>query len=153
MRSDNALPRAVVDTNLAVSGIVFPGDPPRALIRAFLARAFTLISSPQVRAEYRQVLARPKFTLKYGLSPADVAAFLKQVDEAAPPVIPLAQLPLAVRDPKDEPILAAALGGNADFLVTGDKDLLVLAGDPRRGALQIVTAAEFLAVLGEQDGS
>ena len=153
MRSARSWPSAVVDTNLAVSGLVFPGGPPRALIRAFLAQTFTLITSTQARAEYRQVLARPKFTVKYGLAPSEAAAFLKQVDESAPPVTPLAHLPLSVRDPKDDPILAAALGGDADYLVTGDQDLLVLAGDPRLGALRIVTAAEFLAVLADEEGS
>jgi predicted nucleic acid-binding protein len=48
----------------------------------------------------------------------------------------------------DERILGAALAGNADFLVTGDEDLLVLAGDPRLGSLRIVTVAAFLAILG-----
>ena len=52
-----------------------------------------------------------------------------------------------MRDPKDEPILAAALGGGADYLVTGDADLLIYRGDSRLGSLQIVTVHQFLAVL------
>lgn len=46
-------------------------------------------------------------------------------------------------------ILAAALGGGADYVVTGDADLLVLNGDPRLGNLRIVTAGDFLALLSE----
>jgi predicted nucleic acid-binding protein len=57
---------------------------------------------------------------------------------------------LAVRDSKDEPILASGLGGRADYLVTGDKDQLVLAGDPGLGTLKIVTVTEFLAVLAQR---
>jgi predicted nucleic acid-binding protein len=56
-------------------------------------------------------------------------------------------LPIDVRDEKDERVLEAALGGRADYLVTGDNDLLVLAGDPRLGALRIVTARAFLELL------
>jgi predicted nucleic acid-binding protein len=65
-------------------------------------------------------------------------------------VLPNNELPLPVRDVKDEPILAAAFGGQADYIVTGDKDLLVLDGDPRLGKLRIVTARAFLDVLAAQ---
>ena len=60
--------------------------------------------------------------------------------------------PLHVRDPKDELILATALGGRADFLVSGDDDLVVLRDEPKlKERLKIVTATEFLAlVLSEQ---
>lgn len=67
--------------------------------------------------------------------------------DAAERVDLLPVLPVSVRDPKDEHILAAALGGEADYLVTGDQDLLVLAGDPRLGSLQIVTVAAFMDIL------
>ncbi|HEV8160029.1 MAG TPA: putative toxin-antitoxin system toxin component, PIN family, partial [Pyrinomonadaceae bacterium] len=46
------------------------------------------------------------------------------------------------RDPKDDKLLELALSGNADFLVTGDKDLLVL--NPFRGGVKIITPREFL---------
>ncbi len=48
--------------------------------------------------------------------------------------LPLAALPVHCRDPKDDPSLAAALGGNADYIVTGDADLLVLDGHSTLGA-------------------
>jgi predicted nucleic acid-binding protein len=56
-------------------------------------------------------------------------------------------IPVSVRDPKDKRMLAAAIEGAADYLVTGDQDLLVLQGDPRLGDLRIVPAARFLATL------
>ncbi|HEX5501645.1 MAG TPA: hypothetical protein VFW96_03425 [Thermomicrobiales bacterium] len=46
-------------------------------------------------------------------------------------------------------VLAAALGGSADYRVTGDDDLLALAGDPRLGALRIVTVRAFLDLLAD----
>ena len=48
---------------------------------------------------------------------------------------------------KAETVLATALAGIADYLVTGDQDLLVLDGDPAIGALRIVTVREFLAAV------
>lgn len=55
--------------------------------------------------------------------------------------------PISLRDPDDEVILSSALEGGCDFLVTGDKDLLSVARDPRLGLLRIVTAADFLTTL------
>ena len=59
-------------------------------------------------------------------------------------IIPLNSLPLHSRDPKDDKLLALALGGNADYLITGDNDLLVLEGHSEIGNLRIITAAAFL---------
>jgi predicted nucleic acid-binding protein len=53
-----------------------------------------------------------------------------------------------VRDPKDQMLLDAALGGKAEYIVTGDRDLRDLAAHSQLGALQIVTARQFLDVLG-----
>ncbi|PIR63086.1 MAG: putative toxin-antitoxin system toxin component, PIN family, partial [Candidatus Pacebacteria bacterium CG10_big_fil_rev_8_21_14_0_10_42_12] len=49
-----------------------------------------------------------------------------------------------VRDKKDQDILDTAISGKADFLVTGDDDLLVLANDTRVGKLNILTPREFV---------
>ena len=146
MRSASSRASAVVDTNLIVSGLVFERGAPRRLVRAGFDQTFSMLISQSVRAEYERVLTRPWFATRYGLSPDDVDAFLKLLDTSVSMVTPLTELPVPVRDPKDEPILAA-LGGQADYLVTGDKDLLVLAGDPRLGTLRIVTAADFLAAI------
>jgi len=53
-----------------------------------------------------------------------------------------------VRDAKDEVILAPALGGRADYLVTGDEDLLVLRGSAEIGSLRILRARELVELLG-----
>jgi putative PIN family toxin of toxin-antitoxin system len=103
--------------------------------------------SPLLREEYARVLPRPKFRRAYGLTPEVVADLLALIDARAVAVAPAAQLPVEVRAPKDTMVLAAALGGAADYLVTGDEDLLALAGDPRLGTLRIVTARAFLDAL------
>lgn len=82
---------------------------------------------------------------EYQLTQAELTGLFAGL-ETASRVEPLPTLPLDVRDPKDRPILGAALRG-ANDLVTGDNDPLVLAGDSRLGGLQIVTVAAFLAVL------
>jgi len=147
MSEPSGKPRAVVDTNLFVSGTFFQrGDPYRVLV-AWRAGRFALLVPVFQHAELVDVFSRPKFVDRYGLAAGDVDELFASL-AAAEPVVPTARMPLDVRDPKDAPILAAALGG-ADFLVTGDKDLLVLRDDPRLGGLRIVTAGEFLAILDE----
>ena len=146
-------PRAVADANVVVCGSISPGGVPFHVLQAWRRGAFVLLLSTDQATERRDGLSRPWITARVRVLGREATAILGAIEAGAAPVTPLAQHPLPVRDPKDEPILAAALGGNADFLVTGDKDLLVSAGDPRRGALRTVTAAEFLAVLGEQEAS
>jgi putative PIN family toxin of toxin-antitoxin system len=138
---------AVVDTNLAVSGPLFKRGPPYQLIQAMYARRFISVYSDALLDEYRGVLARPHFAERYGLTPAEVAAFLIVITTSGRRVTPLRPLPVAVRDPKDEKVLAAALGGQADYLTTGDEDLLELAGNPKIGKLKIMSVREFLAVI------
>ncbi|MGH2459695.1 MAG: putative toxin-antitoxin system toxin component, PIN family [Chloroflexota bacterium] len=152
MRSGKARVGSVVDTNLIVSGLIRTGGTPYRLVRACRDGLFELIVSAPPLAEYERVLTRPKFSGRYGLTAEDVAAFLAFVRMSGVKVTPRRRLPLQVRDPKDEPILAAAIGGRADYLVTGDDDLLVLRDDPRLKRLQIVTAADFLAVVFPEQG-
>ena len=94
------------------------------------------------------VFGRPRIVRRYGLTDEEVRSLFRRL-AAATRVRPSPTVPVALRDAKDEPILAAALGGDADYLVTGDEDLLVHRGDPRLGKLKIVTVAEFLAILDE----
>jgi putative PIN family toxin of toxin-antitoxin system len=84
--------------------------------------------------------------LKYQITPEELDEFFSALDFATR-VVPSSSIPLPVRDEKDKPILATATGGNADYLVTGDLDLLVLRDDPRIGSLQIVTVNQFLEKL------
>ena len=138
---------AVVDTNLLVSGLLGKKGPPHALLEAWYHGAFNLLVSPVLREEYARVLPSPKFQRTYGLTPEEVADLLTLIALRSVEVTPTAHLPVAIRDPKDTMVLAAALGGAADYLVTGDEDLLVLAGDPRLGTLKIVSVRAFLDLL------
>jgi putative PIN family toxin of toxin-antitoxin system len=139
-------PSAVVDLNLFVSGIISELGLPRRLIIRVRQDAFVLVLSRQLRDELDEVLRRQKLA-RYGLTAEGRAAFFDVIDARAVIVRPSPTLPLAVRDRKDEIVLATALGGSADYLVTGDADLLTLKDDPRIGSLRIVTVREFLEIL------
>ncbi len=138
---------AVVDTNLLVSGTVSKRGNPAALLDAWRRNAFLLLLSDAQRREVTEVFSRPRIVERYQI-PDDELQALFSLLETQTRRVPLQEpLPLQVRDPKDNHILAAALGGRADYLVTGDDDLLSLAGDARLGPLEIVTVRVFLDVL------
>lgn len=138
---------AVIDTNLIVSAFISGRGAPHQLLTALRAGAFRLVLSASLRREYADVLARPRLVERYGIDAESVAAFLDLLDRRALLVTPAADLPLAIRDPKDAHVLATALAGGATHLVSGDDDFLALMDDPRLGALRIVTVGEFLQIL------
>jgi putative PIN family toxin of toxin-antitoxin system len=103
----------------------------------------TLLTSIEFVSEVEDVLHRGYIKQNYRLSEPRIQEFLTDLWQAAEFVTPLTSLPLHSRDPKDTMLLSLALGGNADYLVTGDAELLVLDGEPALGSLRIFTASEF----------
>ena len=144
--------RAVIDTNLFVSGIILKRGNPFHLLEAWRTGLYVLLVSDQQRTELEAVVHRPEIARKYGVTEDDVAGLFRLLDIVAVRVSAEHPLAVQVRDPKDEMILASALAGSADYLVTGDADLLALSATPALGQLKIVNVVEFLTVLGSGMG-
>lgn len=144
MQSSSGLIRAVVDTNQLVSGVIIRKGASKLLVDAWLTDTFELLVCSAVLDEYQQVLTRSHLLQLYDVSRAEIDQFLRRIRSTARQVVPVDSVPVDVRAPKDVPFLAAAIGGDADYLVTGDNDLLTVATDSRLGRLQIVTVGEFL---------
>lgn len=135
--------RAVVDTGVLVSALILPRGAVGDLLRALRDGRFVPVYSTEMLLEVVDVLQRPKIRLKYHLEPGDAAALIALLRlrgelVISPPVVSLC------RDPKDDKFLAAALAGQVECIVTGDKDLLAL--HPFRG-ISILPPAEFLLLL------
>jgi putative PIN family toxin of toxin-antitoxin system len=129
--------RIVIDTNVYVSRLLQPGSVPGKSVAKAWAEARTLASTA-TWMELRVVLGRSKFA-KY-IQPGSVEPFPVQVWELALH-IPNSHPIRACRDPKDDKFLELAVHGQADAIVTGDRDLLVL--HPFRG-IAILTPREYL---------
>jgi len=135
--------QVVLDTNVLVSGLAFPSGPPGRIVLAWRAGAFSLVASEFMLDELARIL--PALSHRTGFSAADVRDFLDLM-RAMSTIVELSADHLAqaqgsgLRDPDDAPILATFLAAGADCLVTGDKDLLVLAGP-----WAIVSPADFCA--------
>ncbi len=136
-------PVVVLDTNLVLSALVFPHGRSTELRHAWQGGRFKPIVSRATAAELIRVLAYPKFKLPTRDQEELLADYLPYCRTVKMPVR-LPRLPIC-RDVHDQPFLELAAVGKADFLVTGDRDLLVLAPEFSRA---IVTAEEFLGRLG-----
>jgi uncharacterized protein len=136
-------PRAVVDTNVFVSGLINPKGPPAGVLQALRSKRFTLVTSPPINEEIIEVLSRPYIRNRYGLGDRifDIAFILWELAEV------VADLPAlkVSKDAEDDKFLATAVGGHAEYLVTGDvAHLLPLE---RYKDVMIVAPREFLSVL------
>lgn len=131
-------PEVVVDTNLFVSGTILKRGLPFTLLEAWRKQSFILLLSEDQLLELDDVLNRPEIVDKYFLSEDERRDLFSLLATLTKPVRPVVTLPVRVRDINDEKILAAAIGGKADYLITGDDDLLVLRDDPQIGSLKIV---------------
>ena len=132
--------RAVVDTNVLLSGLFWRGRP-HLLIEQVRAGALTLISSPALLAELAEVMNRPKFRAILARSSTDHERALGELRRLAEIVDP-PPLPTPVsRDPSDDAVLALATASLTDLIITGDADLLALGN---HAGIPIINAAEAI---------
>ncbi len=136
-------PLVVFDTNVVLSALVFAGGRPALLRAAWQSGRCVPIASTATAAELMRVLAYPKFKL----SAADREELLADYLPCCRSVRIPARLPKLprCRDPNDQMFIELAAIGGADFLVSGDKNLLALAPDFGQ---RIVTVDAFLGHLG-----
>ena len=135
--------RVVLDTNVVISGLISPKGPPAGIRKALKAGRFVLITSQAINEEILDVMDRPRLRDKYGLADHmfDIAFILWEQAEVITKLPPVK----ASKDSDDDKFLAAALGGLAHYLVTGDiKDLLSLG---ERQGIRIVSPEQFLTIL------
>lgn len=134
--------RLVLDTNVLVSGLLFPGGPPSRLVKAWRGGAFDLVISDFVIDELERTWTHLASRLK--AAPNDLADFIDTLGLRAElhrlDAVMLAQAGAAgLRDPDAVPVLALLIASGADCLVTGDKGLLALADN-----FPILSPADFI---------
>jgi uncharacterized protein len=128
--------RVVLDTNVLVSGLVFPGGRPETVYLLVLEGSFELVTSVPLLTELGRIL-----TEKFGQDDRAAREAVGQVAGAADVVEPHEEVDEIDDDPDDNRVLEAALAAHADVIVTGDRHLLTL--EAWRG-IRIQTPASFL---------
>jgi putative PIN family toxin of toxin-antitoxin system len=128
------IPRVVIDTNLYLSGIFFKGTPGQLLVLASNGDLRPVISPALVEELREKLLGRFR-------QPQEVAdQFIQQLLDQSAFVTPNQTLSVC-RDPDDDRILECAVRGQADFILSGDKDLLSIGS---YDGIPILTVRQFL---------
>ncbi len=125
----------VLDTNVLVSGLAYPESLPGQILSAWQQGALGVVLSRYILDEMVRVLPRLK---RVRLSSAEIRDLADSFMFMAEIVEPSGKLEKALRDRADAPVLQTLQASQADYLVTGDKDLLALAAK-----YSIVTPAVF----------
>ena len=137
--------RVVLDTNVLLSGIAYPASTPGKIVAAWRHGSVEVVLSSFILDELRRVL--PRLQNRHGLSKTQVDDLVDSLALLADMVEPEANVEHALRDVNDQPVLGTLLAARSDsganYLVTGDKDLLVLAN-----RYPIITPARFWDIHG-----
>lgn len=127
--------RVVLDTNVLVSGLAYPASVPGRIVGVWQLGGLGVVLSKYILDEMVRVLPRLSCNKR---SPAEIRDLANRFLLLAEIVEPSVELDEALRDKADGPVLGTLLAAQADYLITGDKDLLALAGK-----YPIVTRAAF----------
>jgi putative PIN family toxin of toxin-antitoxin system len=128
--------KAVFDSNVYISGILFKGGIPSRLFDLARDRKFSLFISPEILDEIRAVLK-----IKFELSPNEIDRIIRWIEGAAQIVYPDKKIKLVKRDDPDNRILECTLASSSQFLITGDKRHLLKLNHPF--SFEIIPPADF----------
>jgi len=134
--------RVAIDTNVLISAVIKPQNRMGLILVRLRKGDYVLLYSEELLDELAEVMARPKLR-KYGLNPETASAVIDSILTKGEAVKLMTVLDIC-RDPDDNLLLSLAVDGHADYVVSGDKDLLDLT---EIQGIPIVTPAEFLDAL------
>ena len=132
----NKVSRIIIDTNLWISFLITKNF--TRLDEIIFSKKCVLIFSQELLEEFLTVAKRPKFRRFF--SSSDIEEILETIQEYAE-FIEVTSKTEVCKDPKDNFLLSLSMDGNADFLLTGDNDLLILT---KFRKTSIITISDFL---------
>jgi putative PIN family toxin of toxin-antitoxin system len=139
--SDRRL-RVVLDTNVYISALRFPESVLFRLWRDAVLGQYILITSPTIIREFAE-----KLRVRFQVSDEEVADFVKRITRTATLVQPTVVPEAVPADPDDNHILACALAGKVDLIVSGDRHLLQLK---EYEGIAIIRPRDFLRTIGDE---
>ncbi len=135
--------RVVLDTNVLLSGIAYPASIPGKIMAAWRHGSVEVLLSAYILDELRHVL--PRLAHRHGLSSAEIDDLVDALSIQVEIIEPQPGAEPDLRDVDDQPVLGTLLAAlktsGADYLITGDKDLLAIAE-----RYPIVTPAKFWTI-------
>jgi len=136
--------RVVLDTNVLVSGAAYPASFPGKIVDAWIQGNLVVILSNFILEEFERVFPKLKRNFRTFENIHALVSFFKIRAEMVDLELFFFSEP-RLRDPLDQPILHILIASGAQYLVTGDKDLLVLANH-----YNIISPANFWSQYGDQ---
>lgn len=136
--------RAVLDTNVFISGIKSQTTPPGQILDSWRRRQFVLVTSPQLLAEIQEVLLRPRILQLLHKTPAEVTSFIQTLNQKTYTTEGSLEVTVLKGDPDDNMVLACAQEGMTTHLVTGNKKHFPFTDYK---GIKIVSPKEFLSLL------
>lgn len=136
--------RVVLDTNIIVSAFLVAVGAPARIVAAWRSGRFDLIVSPALLSEYEQSLNYPRVQRRHRFTSERIAQEIAGFREFGILVEPQEVPAVIAVDPDDDQILACALAGQADYIVTGDPDLLQLR---EYHGIRVLTPVAFVTLL------
>lgn len=140
--------RVTLDTNIIVSAFLVSLGAPARIVAAWRVGRFELIVSLALLVEYEHSLNYPRVQRRHGLTPEQVAAEVAAFAEFGTVVEPDSVPAVIAADPDDDHVLACALAGQADYIVSGDPHLLSVRS---YHGIRILSPAAFSALLEQED--
>lgn len=142
-------PRITLDTNVLVSGMLVAGGPSAQILDAWVEGRFILVTSLYQVEELVHVLSYPRITRRLNVSETELAVLIGQLLSKAVIVPGVLDLRGVTRGPKDDSIVACAVEGEAQLIVSGDQDLLAL---DQYAGIRILSPRAFLQELNPSAG-
>jgi hypothetical protein len=136
--------RAVIDTNIFVSGAISPKGSPRRILEIAERKVSETVTSPLINQEILSVLHRENTYAKYGINEDIVDGIASFLYEGTILTQGFCQVTRIKQDPEDNKFIGCAVEGEADYIVSGDRHLLSLKSYK---GIQILNADSFLRVL------
>jgi len=138
--------KVLLDTNVLLSYMLLPAGPrtvAAVVTTCFLREEIDVVVPPEQIKEFAAKAASKRY-FRRRIPHAAIEDFVRQLTALAELLPPLDEIAAYSRDPKDDYLVAYGVVNEADYLVTGDDDLLALK---RVGPMEIVRPAQFLDVL------
>src|SRR5687767_4285145 len=118
--------KVVVDTNIVVSSYIVQNGKPAQVLNYWKNRAFDLLVSEQLLAEYEEVLKYTRIRKRHLMNDKEIAGLIEDFREFAILIEPSVTLNVISDDPDDNRVLECAEEGGAEYIISGDPDILDL---------------------------
>lgn len=130
--------KIVIDTNIIISGIFFGGKP-RELLKQWFSGKCTVICTEDILREYRRTIEKLTEKTKRDVSESIITTIVENLE-----MIETVVFESYSRDPDDDKFINCAISGNVKYIVSGDKDLLVLE---QVSGIEIIEISDFLIIM------